>query len=205
MIVRPYLLKRFSVLCFLTFSFTRVNAQRDSLIYSMDKQRIQNQQSGMLVLGSWSLINIATGVILKPQSQGSESYFHQMNALWNSVNLGIAAIGFMNSRKEIGVSDPMTAMEKQIKLEKSLLFNTGLDIAYITAGAWMLERAKKQSNPNQQDQLKGFGKSIIVQGSFLLLFDACFYAISSRNSKDLRRAVSLFYITPNGIGIQKSF
>lgn len=205
MIVRPYLLKRFSVLCFLTFSFTRVNAQRDSLIYSMDKQRIQNQQSGMLVLGSWSLINIATGVILKPQSQGSESYFHQMNALWNSVNLGIAAIGFMNSRKEIGVSDPMTAMEKQIKLEKSLLFNTGLDIAYITAGAWMLERAKTQSNPNQQDQLKGFGKSIIVQGSFLLLFDACFYAISSRNSKDLRRAVSLFYITPNGIGIQKSF
>jgi hypothetical protein len=171
----------------------------------MDQQRIQNQQSGMLVLGSWSLINIATGVILKPQSQGSESYFHQMNALWNSVNLGIAAIGFMNSRKEIGVSDPMTAMEKQIKLEKSLLFNTGLDIAYITAGAWMLERAKTQSNPNQQDQLKGFGKSIIVQGSFLLLFDACFYAISSRNSKDLRRAVSLFYITPNGIGIQKSF
>lgn len=205
MIAHSIVLKRFSILCFLTFSITIVNAQRDSLIYSMDQQRIQNQQSGMLVLGSWSLINIATGVILKPRYQGSESYFHQMNALWNSVNLGIAAIGFFNSRKEIAVNEPMKAIERQIELEKSLLFNTGLDIAYITAGAWMLERAKSQSNPNKHDQLKGFGKSIIVQGSFLLLFDACFYAISSRNSKDLRRAVSLFYITPNGIGIQKSF
>lgn len=205
MIVHSIVLKRFSILCFLSFSITRVNAQRDSLIYSMDQQRIQNQQSGMLVLGSWSLINIATGVILKPRYQGSESYFHQMNALWNSVNLGIAAIGFFNSRKEIAVNEPMTAIERQIELEKSLLFNTGLDIAYITAGAWMLERAKSQSNPNKHDQFNGFGKSIIVQGSFLLLFDACFYAISSRNSKDLRRAVSLFYMAPNGIGIQKSF
>ena len=205
MIVHFKLVKRFSLLCCLIFSFTNVNAQRDSLIFSMDQQRIQNQQSGMLVLGGWSIINIATGVILKPQTEGSDAYFHQMNALWNSVNLGIAAIGFMNSRKEIAVSDPMTAIEKQFQLEKSLLFNTGLDIAYITAGAWMLERAKGQSNPTQHGQLKGFGKSIIVQGSFLFLFDACFYTISSRNSKDLQRAISFFFITPSGIGIQKTF
>ena len=180
-------------------------AQKDSLIYSMDKQRIQNQQNGMLVLGTWSLGNIISGVILKSQTEGSESYFHQMNALWNSVNLGIAAMGYLRSSKEQPTSDPMAAIDKHLQLEKSLLFNTGLDLAYITAGAWMIERSKNQFDLQKMSQLKGFGKSLIVQGSFLFLFDACFYAIASRNSKDLQRAVSLFFITPSGIGIQKTF
>jgi hypothetical protein len=180
-------------------------AQKDSLIYSMDKQRIQNQQNGMLVLGTWSLGNIVSGVILKPKTQDSESYFHQMNALWNSVNLGIAAMGYLKSSKEQPTSDPMAAIEKHFQLEKSLLFNTGLDLAYITAGAWMIERSKNQNNLQKMSQLKGFGKSLIVQGSFLFLFDACFYTIASRNSKDLQRAISLFFITPSGIGIQKTF
>jgi hypothetical protein len=189
----------------LFFSCETVFAQRDSLIYSMDKQRIQSQQNGMLVLGTWSLGNIVSGVVLKSQTEGSESYFHQMNALWNSVNLGIAAMGYLKSSKEQPTSDPMASIEKHLQLEKSLLFNTGLDLAYITAGAWMIERSKNQVNPQKMEQLRGYGKSLIVQGSFLFLFDACFYAIASRNSKDVQRAVSLFFITPSGIGIQKTF
>ena len=189
----------------LFFASKSVFAQRDSLIYSLDKQRIQSQQNGMLVLGTWSLGNIVSGVILKSQTEGSESYFHQMNALWNSVNLGIAAMGYLKSSKEQPASDPMASIEKHLQLEKSLLFNTGLDLAYITAGAWMIERSKNQVNPLKMEQLRGYGKSLIVQGSFLFLFDACFYAIASRNSKDVQRAVSLFFITPSGIGIQKTF
>jgi hypothetical protein len=187
------------------FFTIEVCAQKDSLIYSMDKQRIQSQQNGMLVLGTWSLGNIVSGVILKSQTQGSELYFHQMNALWNSVNLGIAAMGYFKSSKEHPTADPMASIEKHFQLEKSLLFNTGLDLAYITAGAWMIERSKNQIDIQKMSQLKGFGKSLIVQGSFLFVFDACFYAIASRNSKDLQRAVSLFFITPSGIGIQKTF
>jgi hypothetical protein len=171
----------------------------------MDNHRIQNQKNAMLVLGTWSLGNIVSGVILKSQTQGSESYFHQMNALWNSVNLGIAAMGYLKTSKELPTIEPMSAIEKHLQLEKSLLFNTGLDLAYITAGAWMIERSKNQNDLQKIDQLRGYGKSLIVQGSFLFLFDACFYAIASRNSKDLQRAVSLFYITPSGIGIQKTF
>ena len=81
----PRFIKCIFVLAGLFFTI-EVCAQKDSLIYSMDKQRIQNQQNAMLVLGTWSLGNIVSGVILKSQTQGSESYFHQMNALWNSVN-----------------------------------------------------------------------------------------------------------------------
>jgi hypothetical protein len=198
-------IKYIFVLAGLFFSYKTVFAQRDSLIYSMDKHRFQNQQNAMLVLGTWSLGNIVSGVILKSQTQGSESYFHQMNALWNSVNLGIAAMGYLKTSKEQPTTDPMAAIEKQLQLEKSLLFNTGLDLAYITAGAWMIERSKNQINPQKNLQLRGYGKSLIVQGSFLFLFDACFYSISSRNSKDLQRAITLFYISPSGIGIQKTF
>jgi hypothetical protein len=198
-------IKYILVLAGLFFSCETVFAQRDSLIYSMDKHRIQNQQNGMLVLGTWSLGNIVSGVVLKSQTQGSESYFHQMNALWNSVNLGIAALGYLKTSKEQPTTDPMAAIEKHFQLEKSLLFNTGLDLAYITAGAWMVERSKNQIDLQKMSQLKGFGKSLIVQGSFLFVFDACFYAIASRNSKDIQRAVSLFYITPTGIGLKKTF
>ena len=124
--------------------------------------RIQNQQNGMLVLGTWSLGNIVSGVILKSQTEGSESYFHQMNALWNSVNLGIAAMGYLKSSKEQPSSDPMAAIEKHLQLEKSLLFNTGLDLAYITAGAWMIERSRNQFDLQKMSQLKGFGKTFLV-------------------------------------------
>ena len=201
----PQFLKCIFVVAVFFFTSKSLFAQRDSLIYSMDKHRIQYQQNGMLVLGTWSLGNIVSGVILKSKNQGSESYFHQMNALWNSVNLGIAAMGYLKSSKEQPKSDPMTAIEKQLRLEKSLLFNTGLDLAYITAGAWMIERSKNQMDLQKMSQLRGYGKSLIVQGSFLFVFDACFYAIASRDSKDLQRALSLFYVTPSSIGIQKTF
>ena len=137
----------------LFFASKSVFAQKDSLIFSMDKQRIHSQQNGMLVLGTWSLGNIISGVVLKSQTEGSESYFHQMNALWNSVNLGIAAMGYLKSSKEQPTSDPMASIEKHLQLEKSLLFNTGLDLAYITAGAWMIERSKNQINPQKLEQL----------------------------------------------------
>jgi hypothetical protein len=195
-------IKCFFILAGLFFTI-EVCAQKDSLIYSMDKNRIRNQQNGMLVLGTWSLGNIVSGVILKSQTQGSDSYLHQMNALWNSVNLGIAAMGYLKTSRERPTSDPMKAIEMQLQLEKSLLFNTGLDLAYISAGAWMIERSKNQFDLQKMSQLRGYGKSLIIQGSFLFLFDACFYAISSRNSKDLQRLISLFYITPTSIGIQK--
>jgi hypothetical protein len=170
-----------------------------------DERRISDQKIGMLVLGSWSAGNILTGLALKSKSEGEDAYFHQMNVLWNSVNLSIAALGYMHAKKEQLVSEPISVLEKQLKLEKSLLFNTGLDLAYIATGALLLERSNTVGSLKKHNQYRGYGRSIILQGSFLFLFDLSFYLLESASSKELNEALKLIYATPNSIGIQKSF
>ena len=53
-------------------------------------------KNGMYVLGSWAVLNIVSGTIGNFSTSGRTKYFHQMNAVWNSVNLGIAVFSLMN-------------------------------------------------------------------------------------------------------------
>jgi hypothetical protein len=39
----------------------------------------------------------------------------------------------------------------------------------MAGGAWMLERAK--TSAQNQDSLRGFGRSLVLQGAFLFAFD----------------------------------
>jgi hypothetical protein len=183
----------------------KADAQRDSLLFQFDQSRIADQKTGMVILGSWALGNIGTGIVLRSQAQGEDLYFHQMNALWNTVNASIAGFGYLNALRENASSDPGVVLGKQLKLEKSLLFNTGLDVAYMATGAWMLEYSKTQGQQKRKDQFRGYGRSLVLQGAFLLVFDASFYAIESRHSQDLQRLLELFYVSPGGIGFQKNF
>ncbi len=183
----------------------KADAQRDSLLFQFDQSRIADQKTGMVILGSWALGNIGTGIVLRSQAQGEDLYFHQMNALWNTVNASIAGFGYLNALRESASSDPGVVLGKQLKLEKSLLFNTGLDVAYMATGAWMLEYSKTQGQQKRNDQFRGYGRSLVLQGAFLLVFDASFYAIESRHSRDLQRLLELFYVSPSGIGFQKNF
>jgi hypothetical protein len=184
---------------------SKADAQRDSLLFQFDKSRIADQKTGMVILGSWALGNIGTGIVLRSQTQGEDLYFHQMNALWNTVNASIAGFGYWNALRESASSDPGVVLGKQLKLEKSLLFNTGLDVAYMATGAWMLEYSKTQGQQKRKDQFRGYGRSLVLQGAFLLVFDASFYAIESRHSRDLQRLLELFYVSPGGIGFHKNF
>ena len=55
------------------------------------------------------------------------------------------------------------------------------------------------SHPDNADQLRGYGKSIMVQGGFLLAFDLVNYFIfKRRGDKQVRLLLSA---TPNGVGI----
>ncbi|MDX2284229.1 MAG: hypothetical protein NW241_08705 [Bacteroidia bacterium] len=147
---------------------------QDSLLYRLNDQRIRANRTHMYVLGGWALGNIAAGSVLRARSTGSARYFHEMNAVWNVVNLGLAAGGLYGSY----TSDPAAygawdTYQEQQKLEKILLFNLALNFTYMTAGAWMQERAKTASrNP---ERLKGYGQSLVLQGGFLLLFDTAQY------------------------------
>lgn len=86
----------------------------------------------MVVLGGWSVANITTGLIAMGQTSGEARYFHQMNAIWNVVNLGIATAGYLGNRR----LDPagynwQQSIREQNKIEKIYLVNGALDLAYI--------------------------------------------------------------------------
>lgn len=138
-------------------------------------REINYRKSGMMVLGSWAVLNLTSGLYLRANRQGVDRSFHEMNALWNTVNLGIAGAGFLAAMR---LEQPETAaglMQLQHDLDKVLLFNAGLDLAYIAAGFWMIERSKNIQKQN--DRWRGYGQSVILQGAALFAFDILMVAL----------------------------
>ena len=167
-------------------------------IESFNKQKQEINRNGMLILGSWGLANIAYGAIAVTNATGSDRYFHQMNLIWGGINLGLSAIGYLGSRKRQILSASETFRQQSI-VEKTFIFNAGLDVAYIVGGVYLKEKATNK--PTEYERLKGFGNSIILQGASLLLFDGIMFAIHSRHgTKIYKKATLQMAVTDNGIG-----
>ena len=165
--------------------------------------RLQRQKTGMLVLGSWAVGNIAIGTALSASKEGSAKYFHQMNAGWNVVNLGIAALGYWGASKTDPAADLFTSIQEHHKIQKILLFNAGLDIAYMMGGAYLIERSK--NTQKLPERMKGFGQSIVLQGGFLFVFDLAQYAMLASGNERLIPFLSAIRPTGNGIGLNFEF
>ena len=151
----------------------------DSL-FVFHQNRMNINESAMLVLGSWAAANILVGAYGNFKASGEAKYFHQFNAAWNIVNLGIAAFGYFNAVN----SDPASMTNVEIikdfnSLQNFLLLNAGLDAAYIMTGFYLKERAK---NSSSAERLKGYGNSLLLQGGFLLAFDVALYFIHQNNA-----------------------
>lgn len=144
-------------------------------------ERPQIVRRGMAVLGSWAAANLAagtTGALISddPRLAG----FWEMNALWNTVNLGLAGGTLVAENRR---TDPSGATELTLpayreashRLEKTLLFNAGLDIGYMTLGGWLWERGSRgegiSSAGVSAERLTGWGQALVLQGAFLFVFD----------------------------------
>lgn len=170
----------FRILIFGFYLTVVVNAQSDSLFLSFHLNRMDINENAMLVLGGWAAANILVGTYGNFKAKGEAKYFHQFNAMWNVVNLGIAAFGYLNAVN----SDPSSMTNLEIlndynSLQNFLLLNAGLDVAYIATGFYLKERAKNSSN---SERLRGYGNSLLLQGGFLLLFDVSLYFIHQSNA-----------------------
>ncbi|AFH47831.1 Hypothetical protein IALB_0117 [Ignavibacterium album JCM 16511] len=154
----------------------------------------------MLALGSWAVGNILVGTYGNFKAGGEAKYFHQFNAMWNVVNLGIAAFGYFNAVN----SDPSSITNLEIlkdytSLQNFLLLNAGLDVAYIMTGFYLKERSKNSSSAKR---LKGYGNSLLLQGGFLLLFDVTLYFIHQNNANiNLYPHMESFLTGGVGVGI----
>lgn len=148
----------------------------------LNETRNDLQQKGMLTLTVWSGLNLFSGTYGWITTSDESRYFHQMNAGWNIVNLGLGLSGYFKARKENYLDhDLKTSIDYQRRVSNAFLFNSALNGTYITAGFLFKERAKNKHE--NEMMLRGFGNSLILQGGFLLLFDASSFILHNRNRK----------------------
>ncbi|THH34972.1 DUF6992 family protein [Neolewinella litorea] len=169
--------------------------------HALEAKRIHHQKRAMLLLGGWAVGNIGLGLALRGSRVGEARRFHEMNAIWNTVNLGIAALGYLSvAREDPAALDAFGSLAENHGLQKVLLFNAGLDVAYVVGGMYLRERARRPDV--DADRLRGYGNSVLLQGGFLLVFDLVNYCIAAGRDADY---APLLGPTSEGIGLTLGF
>lgn len=169
-------------------------------LVNLNQERLDLTKNGMIVLGSWAAINLISSPILAHKSSGSAKYFHQMNGGWNLINIALAGVGYYQAT-QLGLSDLslVSSLIEQQKIEKLLLFNAGLDVAYVATGLYLIEKSK--TNTNHPDRLQGFGQSLILQGAWLFAFDLGFYLLQHHHGSKLMDKIEGLSINPTGLSL----
>lgn len=183
MILTTKLFQKVLLVFLFCFAALPLFAQEAMALEEFNQTRLAYNQSGMLILGSWALINLVWGSLGAKQTKGEVKAFHQMNVYWNLVNLAIAGFGYWQASQEVPRLDFWASIEAQHGIEKILLFNAGLDMGYIVIGAYLMELGRRKDKGNWV----GFGKSIVLQGAFLLVFDAILYGFHHSHAGELAK------------------
>ena len=162
------------------------------------QKSVNINQTGMYVLGGWALANIASGAYGWKSYDGQSKYFHQMNVMWNAVNLGIAGFGVysaLNANPSLMSSLEMLAEHK--KTENIYLINAGIDVLYVAGGYYLTRLAL--SKPQKHDLYRGYGKSVMLQGAFLFVFDLIMYGIQSQHHSKFLDAIAYVNVSSHSL------
>ncbi|GGG27423.1 DUF6992 family protein [Hymenobacter glacieicola] len=146
-------------------------------------------ERGMAVLGTWALLNLVVSGyhVSRTDTRSEAHHFHLMNVAWNVVNALLAVWGILQAHpQQVADLTLPNSLSAQFGFEKILLFNAGLDVAYLCCGSWLRARSAA-ANAIRPERLAGFGRSLWLQGGFLLLFDTGFYFIYHQYAADLLR------------------
>ncbi len=155
---------------------------QDNPLNEFNKEKTNITRQSMAVLAGWGGINLVYSGIAAGSASGSNQYFHRMNLIWGGVNFSVGTLGYLFTKSTHGL-DYSETLGKQMALEKIYLFNTGLDVAYIVGGFYFNERAN--NIPEKHDRFKGYGKSFMLQGSALFLYDGIMYFIHHRHGRKI--------------------
>jgi hypothetical protein len=164
------------------------------------KTSFNTQNTGMLILGGWAAANLIVGGYGWSKTTGQEKYFHQMNFMWNLVNLSIAGFAlYSNAHTSIETLSISEVVTKHLKTEKVLLINAALDVGYVGTGFLLRHYSTKSDKFNSL--LKGYGNSLILQGVFLLVFDLSLYGVLHS------QRIEFLGVTPtlNGLALTAKF
>lgn len=187
---------------FFILLFSLISIGQEAALDSYLRKEYRLERNAMIALTSWGGTNLSSGLIGWGISNGESKYFHQMNAAWGAINAGIGISALLiNKDQPETVSE---ALNRSHRTEKILYLNTGLDVAYVTAG--FLFKARSKNNPKNVDRFRGFGNSLLLQGGFLLLFDITQIIIHSRHRKaNQQKLWSNLSLSDSGLGLKYKF
>jgi hypothetical protein len=175
---------------------------RSQELVEFNTSRLNLDKKLMIGLGAWSISNLAVSSYGWAKTDNEANYFHQMNVMWSGINLALAIPGYIKAMRTNPQNFTFAQTWKtQIKTEKIFLFNTALDVCYMSAGLYLKQKALTSST--NYHRFRGFGNSLLLQGGFLFLFDltATILHTNHRNEK-LNGFLEKIEPSDNGIGLK---
>ena len=177
----------------------KVQRQTNESLIEFNRRQQRTTQTGMLTLGSWAVGNFVVSGLSLRTYEGSGYYFHRMNLLWNVVNVTLAGLGYYQAvRKDLDSISLTQTVKDHHSLRRKLLLNIGLDTAYVVGGLYLLERAKNE--PERPKRWRGYGRSLILQGAFLLTFDLALYLVVRSQAEALNSTIKKLTINSGRTG-----
>ena len=130
---------------------------------------------GLGILGIWALLNLVASGYQLPRTDRREwpHHFHFMNCLWAFINAVLASVGILRTHpgRPLPGFTAGAALADVHTTSQIFLVNAGLDVGYLLVGLWLLTRAARP-DAKRPERLYGYGRSVQLQGAFLLVFDA---------------------------------
>lgn len=190
---------------FVCWTLYGIGQPTEKALLEINNQRLTMTRNAMWVLGGWAVGNVLTGAIYRGSTSGRTKYFHEMNLYWGVINLGLSGfVIYQSYQADPGAYDLLATINEQEKLEKLVLFNNGLNVAYIMTGLFLIERGKRPEHFSER--LIGFGNSLILQGGFLLLFDTIqYFAYHHALHPKISELIAHIHLSPHSIGLTFAF
>ncbi len=128
------------------------------------------QQRRFLLLLGWGLLSIIAGFTLQRNAKSFWQQFGIQALTWGAIDAALALFGLTSANKKeeryvLGELDSRDEQKEARTFYRILLIHAGLDVGYITGGAWLMQRFKAHADRC------GMGLGILVQGLWLFLFD----------------------------------
>ncbi len=173
---------------------------QDILEINKDRQKLSREC--MTFLTSWAAVNIAGGSAAYYLAKDREwKYFHEMNVFWNTVNLGLGISGLLMERKSRTDLNMEQSLKAQKRVERIFLVNSGIDLIYIGSGLAM----RQMQNAKNPERMRGYGNALILQGSFLLVFDGVEYFLHRSNGYRYKTSKLSFNFNGNSVALSYNF
>ena len=146
-------------------SFSYDGLPDGSTYLDVGNARLQQERTAMLILLSWGLGSLAAGSGVALSGTSKYRDFALMNAGWGAVNAGIAALALAGADTYTAATSFETILKDEQFFNRILAVNSGLNVAYVSVGFSM-------NYLGQSTRTRQFGSAVMLQGAFLMAFDA---------------------------------